>query len=277
MDDLTPETIRLLTAMAADVTKPRSILATEGYEPGVLRVLMPGDWDEGIIDLEQYAPNPRTAKGVFAFTRADSFVEYVNRHKSGAELLLGTDDGAFTCYFDAHAPGSPGWHQHVASFALKATPAWRAWQAANGKAMNNIEFAEFLEDRIGEIASPPAADLFELTRTLKVKTDVDFASGYKLHDGQVTLTFNETINASARGGEVSVPESLALVIKPFEGTAPVQLTARFRFRARDGKATFMFVLGEEAVRVREEGVALAVELIESATNLVVLFGARQSS
>lgn len=274
--DFDRDTLDRLAEVTAAGSESEELITRTKSEPGVLSLITPDNWQRTNIDLEDFAPNPRRAKGTFAFTRAGSFVAYVNRHKAinPAPLLVATDEGAFTCYLDPH-DAAPGWHEHRATFALKATPAWKAWQSADSRPMAQSEFAEFLEDRIGEIASPPAGDLFELTRSLRVKQDIEFDAGMRLQDGQVRLTYREKQSAAAGAkGEIEVPETLSLVVRAYEGTEPIHLVARFRYRMSEGKASFTYLLGEEITRVRAAAVADAADDIADGTGHPVLYGTK---
>lgn len=245
----------------------------------LLRTVTPDEYTENILDLEEYAPIPRRKRGDFSFTRASSFSAYVTKHTRAITdpiaLILATEGGRFVAYLNAHTELFAGWHDHRATFQPQATPQWQAWVAASGKWFTQAEFAEFLDDRIGDIAEPDGATLYNVTTTLRVKSDINFQSGIKLHNGQVNLTYQEEISAGGGAqGEIPVPERLTLLLQPFEDGAKYELAARFRFRASGGKASFHYELGEEIQRVTREEVARLGTEIETATGLSVLYGSR---
>lgn len=248
--------------------------------PDVLTVVVPEGYALETIDLEAYAPHPRRAEGVFEFTRVQSFLEYIEviaksdpRSVPASGRIFASETGAMTCYFDAHG-AQPGWHQHVAEFVPTETPSWKAWVAASGRWFPQAEFAEFLEDRITEIAAPDGATLHTIATTLKVKTNIDFQSGISIHSGQVQLVYQEQMAAGAGAkGDIAIPETLTLVLTPYEGGEAYEAEARFRFRAAGGKATFQYHLGDEISRIqREEATRLADEV--NAKFGPVLFGAK---
>lgn len=243
-------------------------------QPDVLTLVVPEGFELKELDLEQYAANPRFASGRFQFTRVQSFLEYIGEISSNERRIFATEQGAMTCFFDAHG-AKPGWHQHFAEFTPTETPSWKSWVAASGRWFTQAEFAEFLEDRITEIAEPDGATLHTIATTLKVKTNIDFQSGISIHSGQVQLVYQEQMDAGAGAkGDIAIPETLTLVLTPYEGGEAYKAEARFRFRANGGKATFQYHLGDEISRIqREEATRLANEV--NAKFPPVLFGAKR--
>lgn len=261
-------------AMAA--TQPMPI--NPDAHPDIFTVTVPAGYSIETIDMEPYSPHPRRATGRFQFTRVQSFMEYIGALDAvhalpGARRVFAAETGAMTCYFDAHGT-DPGWHEHVAEFTPTETPSWKAWAAASGRWFAQAEFAEFLEDRITEIARPDGATLHTIATTLKVKTNIDFQSGISIHSGQVQLVYQEQMDAGAGAkGDIAIPETLTLVLTPYEGGKAYEAQARFRFRALAGKATFQYHLGDEISRIqREEATHLADEV--NAKFGPVLFGAK---
>lgn len=269
MDNLA-EFYGLIRNEAYAAVRPQPI---EG-QPDVLTIVVPEGFELKEFDLEQYAANPRLASGRFTFTRVQSFLDYIAEIGSTERRIFATEQGAMTCFFDAHG-ALPGWHQHLAEFVPTETPSWKSWVAASGRWFTQAEFAEFLEDRITEIAKPDGATLHTIATTLKVKTNIDFQSGISIHSGQVQLVYQEQVDAGAGAkGDIAIPEALTLVLTPYEGGEPYQAEARFRFRANGGKATFQYHLGDEITRIqREEATRLATVVDEKFGP--VLFGAKR--
>ncbi|MCC6959424.1 MAG: DUF2303 family protein [Dehalococcoidia bacterium] len=242
--------------------------------PDILGIVVPEGFELKELDMEQYGANPRLASGRFTFTRVQSFLDYIGEIGSAERRIFATEQGAMTCFFDAHG-AKPGWHQHVAEFVPTETPSWKAWVAASGRQFSQVEFAEFLTDRITEIAKPDGATLHTIATTLKVKTNIDFQSGISIHSGQVNLVYQEQLDAGAGPkGDIAIPETLTLVLTPYEGGEPYEAEARFRFRASGGKATFQYHLGDEISRItRAEASRLATIVGEKFGP--VLFGAKR--
>jgi uncharacterized protein YfdQ (DUF2303 family) len=124
------------------------------------------------------------------------------------------------------------------------------WVTANGKRVDQVAFAAFLEDNLPDIAQPPGAQLLELARSLEVKRNVNFASSVRLDNGQTQLTYEEDVKGTAAKGTIEIPERFILGLAPFEGCAKYRLEARLRYRMAEGKLAMWFDLfrPEEVLR-----------------------------
>lgn len=255
---------------AAVATAAAQVWPEDG--PGILRSVIPAGWTETVTDLEEYRPTPRRKGGAFEFDRTASFIEYVKRHAEDGTAIFARGE-SFMATMNGHTPDAPGWGDYTATLALVATPSWKAWQAANGSWMNQAEFAEFLEDRIPDIANPAGATLLQIATNLRVHTAINFQSTVKLSNGQVQMTYEEDIDSKAgQKGDLVVPERLNLVVTPYYGTDPQTVDARFQWRIVSGKASFTYKLGEEVTRVREEVLTTTGEAIAQALALPILYG-----
>lgn len=200
-------------------------------------------------DITKWLPTlapPHDKRGLVTLHTAEAFVTYVNAYRDADTLVL-TDANAATVtavidYHKAGEDGAPRHGKHRASFACRHTKEWQVWTAANKKAMSQVDFAQFLEDNLPDIAAPAGAVLLEMARTIEVKKDVQFASSIRLQDGQQQLTYNETVDGSTSKGQLRLVEMIALGIAPFEGADQFHLDARLRFRMNDGKLSLWYDL-----------------------------------
>lgn len=211
-----------------------------------------------VIDLESKSPNPRRKRATVTLHTAVALAAYVNNHHEGdATALYGdADTTTVVAVLNGHASrqpssdeqreaqlGTAGWGDHRATLQLRKTPEWRAWTDADGQAFDQVAFAEFIEDHQADIVDPPAADMLELAKTFEAKSDANFKSAIRLDSGQRRLTFEETIAARAGvEGNIEVPELVTLGLRPFDGTEPYRIQARFRFRVASGSVKFVVVL-----------------------------------
>ncbi|MDN5726085.1 MAG: YfdQ family protein [Propionibacteriales bacterium] len=135
----------------------------------------------------------------------------------------------------AHLDGGEGWHHHRATLALRLSREWAEWQAIDGQLLDQVKFAEFIEDHLSTIGDPDGATLLEVCQSLQAKTNVNFKSQQFLANGQRQIQFEETIEAKAgQKGGLKIPAELTLVLRPFQGCEPVAIQARFRFRISEG-------------------------------------------
>lgn len=226
-----------------------------------------------LVDLEQYAEHPNRKKGTYRFQRADSFAAYIKVH-ADTEFIFAGDDN-FVCWLDGHSAEHPGWQQHIASFALNPTPEWQAWVSQDRNWLDQAAFAEFLEDRIGEVAEPAGATLMEVATTLRVRSSINFQSKVQLTNGAVRMTYEEDIDGRAgETGDVVIPDKLVLFLQPFEGAKSERIDARLRWRLERGKVRFRFALGDSVRQITESAMEQARVEIEKLTGLTVLHGGK---
>lgn len=231
-----------------------------------------GRWRTETLDLEQYQDHPRRKKGRAIFRDEASFTIYVNRHKGAGTLLAADQKGVVTAELNHHAPtdGPAGWADHVARLERPFTPAWLAWQAADGRDLSQRAFAEFLEDRISEIVTPDGAALLEIATQFSATKEIVFASAFRLENGDVKLEYRD----DTRTGDVTVPTAFVVRLQPFRDGAGFDAEAKLRYRLADGgKLTFRFVLAEDVAEHFEDLLEDTYAEITEATELPVLKGA----
>jgi uncharacterized protein YfdQ (DUF2303 family) len=191
------------------------------------------------VNLDQYADAPSRMKGLVAVADAESFVLYVERHKSmTATTLWGDlDKGSVTAVLDDHDGTNEyaGWGEHRALLALPATPDWEHWLKLDGTLVSQEQFAEHLEDGAHCIADPDPATMMEIAQTFQARTGVEFKAGHRTQSGETKLQYEETTTARAgQAGSIDIPDSMRLRLQPFEGSPTYELLARFRYRIQSG-------------------------------------------
>ena len=135
--------------------------------------------------------------------------------------------------------------KHIANFRVNHTPEFLKIKENSGKKMTQMDFALFLEDVMPYINQPAAAELYEIVNTLQAKTSIDFKSGSRTDNGQVSLTYNENIEASAgRQGSLNIPEQIVFGIQVHRGGEHYALPARFRYRIKDGSIALWYDLDQ---------------------------------
>lgn len=264
---------------AERATAPVVLSGLDPYAPTFVSIPQGRELRE--LEIEKYLPQPRRKTGGVAFARADSFCPYVTRHSAPATdgratLWADIDRLTVIAILNDHGDdGSRGWRDHRATLQLKATPAWKAWTALDREQLPQVAFAEFIEERITEIAEPSGADLLTIARSFQATKSADFRSDVRLDTGQVQLVWAETIEGKAGGagakGNIEIPSTFTLVMSPFEGYEPVTITARLRYRIREGTLTLGFHLDRLEDVVRDAFGQVAAE-IETGTGIAVWYG-----
>ncbi len=219
--------------------------------------------DGRIESLERYMPSPLRKRARAAFCEPQSFIDYVVAHTQVGTSLFGDvneEGGLFTAILDYHLPedleaattADAQWGEHTARLALQTTPEWRRWLASNAKPFEQAAFAEFLEDNVRDVVRPSGAELLEVALTLQAAKKVAFRSGVRLSNGEHQLTYVEEIAGQAGStGQLQVPERFTIAVAPFEGTDPVEIEVRLRYRLMEGRVVFIYQLLRPDVKIRE--------------------------
>ena len=289
MPDLAPAIDSTASAVDSIIEAARAAAPPEPLDLGYIYHRPRPDGGVDIIDLttaehltrlDELAKHagvaPERKTGVVNLTEHESLSKYVTEHaeQMASTLWADRDAGRITAVLNGHLAedDSAGWGDHRAILTLRQTPAWRAWTAASGQLVDQQAFAEFLEDRAADVVEPDAATLIEVVTTIEATTGVAFKSAVRLQDGQTQLRYEETTDAKAgQAGQLTIPQRITLGIAPFEGIDPYRLTARLRYRLRDGRLTIGVVLDqpEDVLRAAFGDVIAAVE---TATDLTVMHG-----
>lgn len=221
-----------------------------------------GRWSWTTVDVEDSLPRPRYKRAEPVVRDLGSFIEYLKRHKNDGTVVFADEDGNLVGILNHHDAGEDqeygaGWQNHRVTLRRPYTKPWVAWTKANGVAMPQVTFAEFLEDRLTEIAEPAGALLMQIATEFEAGRSLQFKSSKRLADGQVQLQYDEQLSGSTSSGAISVPTSFVLSLQPYRDVEPFAVSARLRWRLSGPSVTFAFLLDENALeeeleRIREE-------------------------
>lgn len=246
-------------------------LAQVRYVEGRPFVALPNT--ASIKDMEHMLPVPTRMRGTITLRDKDSFVAVVNKHKGSGTTLYGSyDKPGFIAVFNDDAGGVAGWKDHRAVYDCPVSAEWATWNKADGRVMNQAEFAQFIESNLPDIAVPPAADMLEISRSLEAKKKVNFASGIRLSNGQNELTYEEEISGTAAKGKLQVPELFTIGIPVLEGGLRYAVEARLRYRIQDGGRLTIWYELIRPHKIIEDAVREVWTDIEQKTELKVLNG-----
>lgn len=258
----------------------------------IAAVVLPNQGDNGeswsveVMDFEQYQPHPRRARGAVRVRTVASLIDYVKRHQDGGTIAFVDDAGAIRVVLNHHAGAgaSAGWGDHTVTLERERTTAFAAWLARDGRDMAQEEFAAFLDRRMGEIITPPGAELMEVAAFFQATKSVAFTSGRAQHNGAITLNYTESISESGgRDGNITVPQAFTLLLRPYKDSPapeagqpdPYQFTipAKLRYHLEGQKVKFRFELSEELEDLLAAIHQADVERFELTTSVTVLHGA----
>lgn len=207
------------------------------------------------IDLtgDAHRDTPRHKAGTITVLDLPSFVRYWNKHHDEAsELYIEHDQMRITAVLDADLATSDvepewaaRWGKHRLVLQAKPTDAWLDWNRKDRRELGQREFAEWIEDHLGDIREPNAAVMLEIAQTFQTQTKVKFASATALSSGDRRLNWEETSEASAGAtGNLKVPAEFTLGLQPFEWSDAFPLTARFRYRVEGGQLRVTYLLND---------------------------------
>lgn len=235
------------TAIEAATPKP----IDEDGEGRFFSLVVPAGASAQTIDLEelrnQFRATPRRKKGGFTAQNAETFAEYILKHhgdSDGTEVWADVPSLTILGVLNAHGGAEAGWGDHRVRFTAQTTPAWRAWAKYDGKMLDQVEFAEHIEQRLIDVRNPTGATLLELAQTFHATSSAAFKSSQMLASGERKFAYEETVKATAgQNGEITIPRVFELAFEPFEGsTSKWKVIARLRFRIKDGHLTLGYVL-----------------------------------
>lgn len=246
----------------------------DGGEP---YLISPGG---SVTKMAEYFP-PRRVRQQVVLMEAGSFADYVKRFKTEATLIFAevSERGAkFRAIMDYHRPhpagnAVPDYCAHVALFETQATPDWAEWTEANGEAMGQIAFANWLEDYQHLFVEPTGAELLELVRDLHGKKDATFKTAIRLDNGAYSVGYDENIELQSRSGSGSMelPKQLVAGIKVFEGGETYRVTARLKTRIEDRRLCLFFETIRKEAIVRDNIMSVC-KLIAEQTGIIPLLG-----
>lgn len=233
--------------------------ATETLEPGKVYTVLDGDGGLRVLDTDLYAARPRRKNSAPKVADPQSFKDYLEKHgiEGETEVTAKEADGWIIAIIDAGTDLDPGWRDHSVTLQLQASDEWRRWLDRNNKLMRQADFAEFLEDNAKDIVEPSYAEIFEVATSLQVKRGVDFESATRLDNGEIQLGYRETTNTTAGNlGQLSVPQTLVLALRPFKGGEAYRVTASFRYRLNGPELSMGYKL-QNIEKIRDEAFATA--------------------
>lgn len=265
--DSTAEVVRDLTREAA---------APKDLPLGASVLLAPRDAMVHSFSTERFDAIPSRKRGRVTVHTGASLAQYVNLHTEGDATAIYADVQArrIEAVLNGHQAGDAfaGWGDHRVALALRSTPEWARWEKHDGKWMDQVTFAEFLDDAAPDIVDPLAADVVELARTFQAKANVEFRSAQVLESGERQLTYHETVEAQAgKQGQLTIPDRIEIGVAPFEGSDPYRVACRFRYRISNGDLALGFQMLQRDQVIRDAFDAVLDE-IEGSTELTAYRG-----
>lgn len=234
-----------------------------------------------VLSMEAFADRPYRRRGTIVFDDPGSIVSYVNEFKvEGATRIYASLPAriATAILNDDDSGGTDvdlgAWRDYRAELRVLVTPEWARWRESDGKKMSQGEFAEHLEVNLPDVAEPAAADLVEIARSLTASNDVQFRSATNLQSGEIRFAYDENVQAKATGSggsSIDIPKTFTLRIAVFQGTDPIEVTARLRYQLSHG-SLFLSYLLLNADDIERRAFHEQVEAVGVGVGIVPLYG-----
>lgn len=247
--------------------------------------------------FEPYRLHPQRKTGTAHVTTLATFIELTRRHASEHSAVFADIDWtkpSLTAVIDYHPERiheRADFCQHRVHYDFPLSDEWQAWRQANGAKMSQLEFAQFLEDRIAELATPTAeerdqlgelfattlavpTELVELSRGLQVNVDSRIRNAHVLASGEASIAFEET-HQDASGKPLRVPGMFMLSLAPFSRGEVLRTAVRLRYRARDGVLTWFYQIYRPDQFIAD-AVESALQQVAQETQLPVYAGAPEA-
>lgn len=240
-------------------------------------VLPPGYKHHDITEaMEKAQDQPHRKRGTLTLLNVESLIQHAK--DQGCEptgyIYADPDTRVIQAIYNDNKHGDhPGWRDHCAKFTADYTPEFKLWITHNGheRARQQVEFAEFIEENIADIAAG-GSDLLTVATTLQAKTEIDFKSARRLDNGQNQLTYVENVSASAgANGALVIPTRFDLALRIFKNGDRYKIGARLKYRLGGGHVKFWYELDRPHIAV-EEAFKGYIDKVASDSGYTVLMG-----
>lgn len=235
--------------------------------------VIPNDCKIESLESYQFANAPIRKKATVELYDADSLIKYWVLFSDQDSRLFACPTGSlwFSAILDYHraGEGEARFRSHIATFNVRMSNEWAIWKGSDGKKMSQVEFATFIEDNSPDVIN--AAFMKEVATDLQARDEAEFASSTRLDNGQTEFVYQQAIRGTVGKGKMLVPETFKLNIPVFLNESRQEITARLRWRLKEGKLTFWYDLFR-AQQIIDDGFNALVTKIALGTGADVLMG-----
>lgn len=217
--------------------------------------VMKPDGSTGIEYLER-GELPARAKGKIEVHDKQSFIEAVNRFGVINKAASSAGVVVYACLSPAQLIGvlndhisgksgdqtqgggsSAGWRDHLVQFGMAFSTEYNLWVKSDGKPMDQMDFAHFIDENMPDFITPSGADMLQLATNFKSARDVRFDSKIKMQGGDVQLSYHDVENGGAGAAHsASMPETIKIAIPVWHGLGQkkYEFEAKLRYRVSEG-------------------------------------------
>ena len=134
--------------------------------------------------------------------------------------------------------------------------------------------AMFIEENLQDIAAsegfPTGQQLLEMATSFQASQDMRFKSAIRLQNGGVNMSFVQDDDTQTLA-QMKMFEKIAIGIPVFWNGTAYQITARLRYRVKEGRLIFWYELIRND-KVLEDATKTMIAKIKEATDVPLYFG-----
>lgn len=210
--------------------------------------------------LESHLGAPVRIRQAVELLSPQAFVAYVRRFKERGTVVF-SKDHTFTAKLDYHnvvlgppvgadlyGEPDPSWCTHTASYGPKVSRAWAAWKKAHKVEMSQVEFADFIEERMVEITAPVAGDVLTAVRDFKESRSATLESVQEPRNGNIEFKY------ISKGSPMtaSFPHDITLWLPVFDYHEPQLLKAEIRYTTNEGQLRLKYRFARDPLDIEDE-------------------------
>ena len=219
--DTVIDAARLASPMVDGPNDTKHVFVPEGYS---------------LVELDDPHAVPPYIQQLIVVDDADSLINYTNRFSDERSVIIADLDATkITVALDWHTSNEPILYDglsaqpvtHSAVLKLRHSEEFARWSEIEGKLIDQMAFAEFLDENASDIVDPDPAVMIEIARDLEATQGVAFKAGTRLQTGERSFRYETETHVK---GDLVVPQRFRLAIPLFHGEEPTEIEASFRFR-----------------------------------------------
>ena len=174
-----------------------------------------------------------------------------------------------------HGDDKPQWRDFRCELTPKLAVEWVRWTGANRKNFTQADFATFIEDNLGDIATvdgfPSGAEMLAMALGFEANSTKRVRSKINLQNGNVQFEFAEDDDEKTKT-TMQVFQRFMLGIPVFDGSKDAYpLEARLKYRESSGKLTYWFELIRPD-RVFKTAVQTELDAVKAALGFQIIQG-----
>lgn len=236
----------------------------------VLVVSRRDDYKVEVHDLEKYQLAPSRPRGTVRAMTADGFTRAVDRRLDNDDtfqtvVYSDVDRLTLTAVLNDDHEGTAGWRDNRVEWTPEATPEWLHW-TRNVGLHDQAVFAAIVEEGESDITQPASTVMLEIAQTFQASTEAKFKKVGRLRDGRTQFVYEEDVEAKAGEGEgdVAIPETFTVALRPFYGAEAVPVVCKLRWRLIRGDLSIGYTITRPQEIQREAFVAVVASIEDDA-------------